>query len=342
MNNSLNYIKENLPKLMAIDSPTGFTARAAEYVMAELRALGYEPHKTNKGCVLCCLGGEGDAVVFSAHIDTLGGMVSKVKSNGRLQITRIGGIQPQNIEAENCRIYTRFDKVYTGTYQMNDPSSHVNNDYAKQSRDCDSMEVVIDEPVKTADETKALGISVGDYVCFDPRTVITESGYIKSRFLDDKLSVMILLGLAKHIKETGLELRRKVYIYITAYEEVGHGCAASLPEDAVEIVCVDMGCVGSAVDCTEHQVSICAKDSAGPSDYDVTTALIKCARENGIDYAVDVYPFYGSDADAALAAGADIKHSLIGSGVYASHGYERTHMDGVKNTLGLLRAYIKK
>ena len=336
----MEYLKKHLYELMAIDSPTGFTDKAADYVINELRSMGYEPQKTLKGGVICCLGGEGSPMIFSAHIDTLGGMVCEVKANGRLKITRLGGLQANNTETENCKIYTRAGKVYTGAFQMNDPSVHVNGDYSKQERSFDSMEVVIDEHTSSKKETLELGIEVGDIVCFDPRTIITESGYIKSRFLDDKLSVVILMQFAKLIKDEKLKLKRKVYIYITNYEEVGHGCSSAIPQDAEEIVCVDMGCVGSAVQCTERQVSICVKDSSGPSDYGVTTALINAARENGIDYAADVYPYYGSDADAALHAGANLRHSLIGSGVYASHGYERTHMDGVKNTLALIRAYV--
>lgn len=338
----MEKFKKTLFELMSIDSPTGYTDRAADYVIGELKSLGYKPEKTLKGGVLCCLGGEGDPMIFSAHIDTLGGMVCEVKSNGRLKLTKLGGLQPQNIETENCRIYTRFGKMYTGCFQMNDPSVHVNGDYSKQERSFDTMEVVLDEVTASKEETKKLGISVGDIVAFDPRTTVTESGYIKSRFLDDKLSVVMLLDFARQIREENLKLRRKVYIYITNYEEVGHGCSSALPEDAVEIVCVDMGCVGSAVECTEQQVSICAKDSSGPSDYGVTTALVKAAIDNNVDYALDVYPLYGSDADAALHAGANLRHSLIGSGVYASHGYERTHMDGVKNTLALIRAYTVK
>ncbi|MBQ9949405.1 MAG: M42 family metallopeptidase [Clostridia bacterium] len=335
----MDYLKTKLHELMAIDSPTGFTESATDFVMKELEDLGYNPIKTLKGGVQCCLGGEGNPLIFSAHIDTLGGMVCEIKSNGRLKLTKLGGLQPNNIETENCRIYNRFGKVFTGCFQMNDPSVHVNNDYGTQARNFDNMEVVPDIVTSSRKETETMGISVGDIVCFDPRTVITESGYIKSRFLDDKLSVVILLQFAKMLKEENLKLKRKVYIYVTNYEEVGHGCSSALPEDAVEIVCVDMGCVGSQVQCTEHQVSICAKDSSGPSDYGVTTALIKAALEAGVDYAVDVYPYYGSDADAALHAGANLRHSLIGSGVYASHGYERTHLDGVRNTLSLIKAY---
>lgn len=173
-------------------------------------------------------------------------------------------------------------------------------------------------------------------VCFDPRTTITESGYIKSRFLDDKLSVGILLGFAKFVKEEKITLSRTVYHHITVYEEVGHGGAASIPADVTEVLSVDMGCVGNGGACTEHQVSICAKDCHGPYNYEVVSNLITAAKRQKLDFAVDVYPHYGSDADVALTAGYDVKHGLIGPGVYASHGYERSHKDGVLNTFLLL------
>lgn len=336
----MNYTLDQLKKLMAIDSPSGFTAKAADYIMGELKALCYAPEKTKKGCVLCCLGGEGTPVVFSAHIDTLGGMVASVKSNGRLKLTRIGGMNANNAETENAKVYTRDGKVYEGCFQMNDPSVHVNGDYSTQKRDWDNMELVLDEKVFSADETKKLGIATGDYVCFDPRTTVTASGYIKSRFLDDKLSAAILLDLARRIKEEKLALTRKVYIYMTVYEEVGHGCSSGIPADAEEIISVDMGCVGEGLECKEHQVSICVKDSHGPYNYELTDRLVSLAKKHNLDYALDVYPFYGSDADAALDAGYDLRHGLIGAGVYASHGYERSHVDGVKNTLELVKAYI--
>ncbi|MBQ1520064.1 MAG: peptidase M42, partial [Clostridia bacterium] len=185
----MNSIISELEKIISIDSPTGFTKAAAQYSIERLKALGYSPEMTNKGCVLCCLGGEGDPVVFSAHLDTLGGMVAEVKGNGRLRLTRIGGMNANNAECENARVYTRSSKVYEGCFQMNDPSVHVNGDYSKQERNWDSMELVLDELVKSREETEKLGIATGDYVCFDPRFRVTESGYIKSRFLDDKLSV---------------------------------------------------------------------------------------------------------------------------------------------------------
>ncbi len=342
MENILDYILDQLKNLTAIDSPSGFTHEVTGYTVRQLTDLGYSPRLTNKGCVICDLGGEGEPLILSAHIDTLGGMVAEVKGNGRLRITGVGGLNANNCETETCRVHTREGKVYEGTLQMNSPSVHVNGDYSKQSRNFNEMEIVLDENTKTKDETLALGISVGDFVCFDPRTVITKSGYIKSRFLDDKLSVAILLGLAKNIKDMKLALKRKVYIFITVYEEVGHGASGALPPDAVEIISVDMGCVGGSLSCTERMVSICAKDSRGPYDYTVTSNLIRCAKEEGLDYAVDIYPYYGSDADAALSAGYDLRHGLIGPGVYASHGYERSHVDGVSNTLKLLMKYIKQ
>ena len=337
----MNSIVKELEKLIAIPSPTGFTKAAAEYSVERLKALGYSPEVTNKGCVLCCLGGEGDPVVFSAHLDTLGGMVAEVKGNGRLRLTRIGGMNANNAECENAIVCTRDGRRYEGCFQMNDPSVHVNGDYSKQERNWDGMELVLDERVYSKADTEALGIATGDYVCFDPRFRVTEKGYIKSRFLDDKLSVAILIDIARRIKEENIALRRKTYIYVTVFEEVGHGCSSGLPEDAKDIISVDMGCVGQGLACREEQVSICVKDSHGPYNYDLTGELISTAKRLGLDYALDVYPYYGSDADAALDAGYDLRHGLIGAGVYASHGYERSHIDGAENTLKLVMGMIR-
>ena len=338
----MDYTLTQLKNLLAIDSPSGFTNNATEYTRKEFEKLGCTCVTTNKGCVVADLGGEGNPLVLAAHIDTLGCMVAEVKANGRLRMLNIGGMNPNNAEAENVRVYSRVTgKVYEGTVQMNDPSVHVNKTYSTEQRKWESMEVVLDEDVKTKEDTRKLGIDVGDLVCFDPRTRITESGYIKSRFLDDKLSVAILLKLAKMIKEGECTPKRKVYAFISVYEEVGHGASSGMPADITEVISVDMGCVGLGLTCTERQVSICPKDSGGPYDYDVTTALVKTAIANNIDYALDLYPMYGSDAEATLRAGYDVRHGLIGSGVYASHGYERSHVDGVRNTTNLLKAYVE-
>ena len=277
-----------------------------------------------------------------AHVDTLGAMVAEIKSNGRLRLTPLGGLNANNVETENCRVYTFDGKVYEGTIQLEDASIHVNGEYQKTERTFDKIEVLLDEEANDKDAVKALGIENGAYVAVEPRLRITKSGYIKSRFLDDKLSTAILLGFAKYVKDENLTLNRKAYQHITVFEEVGHGACGTIPQDVTELLSVDMGCVGEGLECTERQVSICVKDGHGPYNYEVVKTLIEKAKEQEISYAADVYPHYGSDADAALGAGADATHGLIGPGVYASHGYERSHIDGVENTLKLLLAYLAK
>lgn len=336
------YAVEKAVELLAIDSPTGFTKVAADWVKKEFEALGFSATLTNKGGVLVDLGGADteNALLLEAHTDTLGGMVAEVKGNGRLRLTNLGGMRAENSETENVRVYTRAGRVIEGTLQLCNASVHVNGAFADTKRSFDTTEVLLDENVKSADDARALGIEVGDIVCFDPRTRVTASGYIKSRFLDDKLSVGILLGFAKYLADNRIPLSRRVYVHVTVYEEVGHGGAASVPAGVTEAISVDMGCVGDGLTCTERQVSICAKDSGGPYSYEVVGKLIDAAKATGADYAVDVYPHYGSDVEATLGGGADVRHGLIGSGVYASHGYERSHRDGVKNTLSVLRGYL--
>ena len=336
------YATEKAKELLSIDSPTGFTDRAADWVQNAFTDLGFEARRTVKGGVLVDFGGEKgqDGLILMAHTDTLGGMVAEVKANGRLRIVPLGGLSPQNIETENVRVYTRDGRVIEGTCQLINASTHVNGKFGSEPRSFDTLEIVLDEPVTTAEEARGYGIETGDPVCFEPRTRVTASGYIKSRFLDDKLSVGILLGLGKYLKDTGEKLSRPVYAHITVYEEVGHGASASIPEGVTEALSVDMGCVGEGLRCTERQVSICAKDSGGPYSYDMVGKLIAAAKKEGADYAVDIYPHYGSDVEASLKGGFDIRHGLIGPGVYASHGYERSHLDGVCSTLKLLKGFL--
>ena len=338
-----NYAWEQTTQLLSIDSPSGFTGRAALWVKGTFEKMGFDAKITTKGGVLIDLGGENsqDALFLEAHTDTLGGMVCQIKGNGRLQLTKIGGMQAENGEAENVRVYTRDGRIIDGTLQLCNASVHVNGAYGDTKRDFDHTEVVLDEDVRSAEDTRKLGIEVGDFVCFDPRTRKTPSGYLKSRFLDDKLSVGILIGFAKYLADNHIILKRRTYIHVTVYEEVGHGGSASVPAGVTEAISVDMGCVGDGLSCTEKQVSICAKDSGGPYSYEVVGKLIAAAKNTGADYAVDVYPHYGSDVEATLRAGYDIRHGLIGPGVYASHGYERSHMDGILNTLKVLQGYLE-
>ena len=337
-----DYAWEQAAALLAIDSPSGFTHMAAHWAQNAFASLGFDAQITTTGGVLIDLGGEdvNDGLLLEAHADTLGGMVSMIKGNGRLKLTALGGMRAENGEAENVRVYTRSGNVIEGTLQLCNASVHVNGDYKDAKRTFDTTEVVLDEDVNSAADTRKLGIEVGDIVCFDPRTRRTASGYLKSRFLDDKLSVGILLGFAKYLADNHITLKRRTYVHVTVYEEVGHGGCASVPAGVTEAISVDMGCIGDGLSCTERQVSICAKDSGGPYSYEVVGKLIDAAKKTEADYAVDVYPYYGSDVEATLRAGYDIRHGLIGPGVYASHGYERSHIDGVYNSLKVLCGYL--
>ena len=320
MDSTLGFITDQLKALTSIASPTGFTRAATDYLMETLRDMGFGPERSNKGNVLVELGGEGEPLVLASHVDTLGAMVRSIKDNGRLRPTTLGN-------------------VYTGVVLNTEPSAHVADEPVKTIEK--NMEILLDENVDSKDDVLELGIQTGDIVAMDPRTTVTESGYIKSRFLDDKLSASILLGLARAVADGEVTLSRKVSLLFTVYEEVGHG-GAFVPADTREMISVDMGCVGDDLGCTERMVSICAKDSGGPYNYDLVTTLSNIARELELDYAIDVYPHYGSDVEATLSAGYDIRHGLIGPGVYASHNYERSHIDGVRNTYELVRAYVQR
>ena len=337
----LDYAVEQIKILCNIPGPSGYTDKCVSYIGNLLSDMGFAPRVDRKNSILCDIGGVGEPLVIITHADSLGAMVRSIKGNGRLRLTKIGSYPYNSIEGENCVIHTRSGAEFTGTVQLCHSSAHVypgNND---EKRDDRSLEVVIDERVKDRRDVKDLGIMTGDFISFDPRFVITESGYIKSRHLDDKAGVGITLALAKMAADKAVSLNRKVYLMFTSYEEIGHGAAAGIPEDAAEILSVDMGAVGDDLAGDEHKVSICAKDSMGPYDYKVTTNLINAAKKANLDFAVDIYPSYSSDAEAALYAGCNASHGLIGPGVASSHGYERTHIEGIENTLNLLTEYLK-
>lgn len=329
--------------LLAIDSPTGYTDQAVAYAAEVYEGLGLRPQRTQKGGLLVCLNPEApeeDSLLLQAHLDTLGGMVAEISSSGRLILSALGGLSAANTECENVRVVTRDGKIYTGVFQMKNASVHVNGGYRDAKRSFDTMEVLLDEEVSSKQEVENLGIMNGDIVCFEPRTVVTPSGFIKSRFLDDKLCAGILLAQAQAVTEGTVPLNRRVWHHLTVFEEVGHGGAGSVPAGVTEAISLDMGCVGDGLAGGETKVSICAKDSRGPYHYGVVSALIDAARRGGADFAVDVYPHYSSDVETALEAGHDLRHGLIGPGVYASHGYERSSRKGVENTIKLLNAYL--
>lgn len=338
----MDYILDTMEKLLAIPSPSGYTREAADFVINELQNMGYQPQMTLKRGVVCDLGGENvdEGILLAAHIDTLGAMVREIKPNGRLKLMNIGGLRAANVECENCTVHTHSGKTIGGVVHLINASTHVNEKYNDTQRTFDTVELLLDEYVNTREEAAALGIMVGDYVSFDPRTRVTESGFIKSRFLDDKLCAAVLLGYAKYLKEEGITPVRRVHIGFTSYEEVGHGGAADIPAGVTEMISVDMGCVGEGLQCDETMVSICARDGGGPYDYEVNSQLIRLAQERGLRFAVDVFTNYSSDVNVTVRAGHNLRHAVIGPGVYASHSYERSHKLGVEATFELIRAYL--
>ncbi|WP_174853236.1 M42 family metallopeptidase [Streptococcus suis] len=331
-------------KLTNTPSPTGFTTDIMNYIKSEVESFGYQATKTAKGGILVSVLGESDQQhrIVTAHLDTLGAMVRAIKPDGRLKMDLVGGFGYPSIEGENCLIHcAKNGKVFTGTILMHQTSVHVYRDANTAERNQTNMEIRLDEKVSSADETRALGIEVGDFISFDPRTVVTETGFIKSRHLDDKVSAAILINLLKTYKEEGITLPYTTHFYFSNNEEIGYGANSSLPDKVVEYLAVDMGAMGDDQQTDEYTVSICVKDGSGPYHYELRQHLVSLAEKENIPYKLDIYPYYGSDASAAMRAGADVKHALLGAGIESSHSYERTHLDSVQATERMVDAYLK-
>lgn len=337
------YVLNTVKKILEFNSPTGFCFEIMDYIKDIVESFGYEFETTNKGCgVITVKGKKDDKVVgLSAHVDTLGAMVRSITSEGNLRFTSLGGPILPTLDGEYCKIRTRSGKTYTGTFLSESSAAHVFDDSLTRKRDEKNMVVRIDELVYSKEDVEKLDICSGDFIFIDTKTTITESGFIKSRFIDDKGSVSALIGLLEAMSRQKIVPSYTTKIIISTYEEVGHG-ASYIPQDITEMIAVDMGCIGDDLGCTEEMVSICAKDSGGPYDFNITTDLINLAKDNNIGYAVDIYPRYGSDVGAALRGGNNIRGALIGPGVNASHGMERTHYSAIENTMKLLYLYLTK
>lgn len=341
MPQSLDYYKKLARILFTTDSPSGYTEQAIAVLQHELNNLGYESHLTNKGNLVVTVEGRDNTqtVATSAHVDTLGLMVRSIHSDGTLAVTNVGGPIIPTLDGEYCTVLTRQGKTYTGTILSNAPAAHVYADATTKKRDIDNILIRLDEKVTKADQVKALGIDHGDYIFIDPKFTLTPSGFLKSRFIDDKGSACVLMAVLHDLKMQAKTLKHRTHFIFVVHEEVGHG-AATLPTDVSEFVTVDMGCIGLDLAGNEYAVSIAAKDSGGPYDYRLTSKLIELAQQKKIPYAVDIFPYYGSDVGAAWRAGHDFRGALIGPGVHASHGMERTHLEAIQATMDLLLAYL--
>lgn len=339
----ISETKKLIKELVSIPSPSGNTTRIIEHVEGILKQLNIQTYRNRKGGLIAALPGENNEEhrMLTAHVDTLGAMVKEIKSNGRLRIDLIGGFRYNSIEGEYCEIETASGKTFTGTILMHQTSVHVYKNAGDAKRNAENMEVRIDAKADNEADIRKLGIEVGDFISFDPRVQITDNGFIKSRHLDDKASVAMLIQLIKRLKHEKITLPYTTHFLISNNEEIGYGGNSNIPPETVEYLAVDMGAMGDGQTTDEYTVSICAKDASGPYHLGLRKKLVQLAEENKIGYKVDIYPYYGSDASAAIRSGHDIIHGLIGPGVDASHAFERTHEDSLRNTEELLYHYVQ-
>jgi putative aminopeptidase FrvX len=338
-----NHFTEFLVDLLNIPSPTGFAEPAIDFVEKELSQYKQlELSRTRKGALVAKWTVESDLppVALTAHVDTLGAVVKEIKPNGRLKLSRIGGLQWPSVETEGVWVFASKGEKIRGSVLIDTASGHVHGvEGVKTPRDDDHMEVRLDVKTTSEKETRALGIKIGDCVAFDPRVEVT-NGFIRSRFLDDKACVANLVAAIKSMAESGRSPARSVYFHISNYEEVGHGASAGIPSDVVELVTVDMAVVGKGQESDEFSVTLCTKDGGGPYHFGLNNKLRALAEKHNIPYKTDVYVFYGSDGEAFWRAGGDVALALIGPGIDASHNYERAHMDGLNATTNWIMAYL--
>ncbi|NWF70299.1 MAG: M42 family metallopeptidase [Chloroflexi bacterium] len=345
MDVQLKPIVDFLVGLLNIPSPTGYTVEAIEYVRTAFAALefpGATLTLTPKGALLLTIKGRASSAPrgLTAHVDTLGLMVKEIKGSGRLKTTMLGGYMWGAVEFEGCTIRTHDNRRYRGTILPQNPSTHVNRDIAEAKRTADSMEVRIDAVTRSAADTRALGIEVGDFVFLDPRVEVSDSGFIRSRHLDDKLCVACIYGALLALKAAAQTPAQDTYILIANYEEVGHGGAAGFPDNLAELVAVDMAALGDGQNSDEYSCTLCVKDTTGPYHFELNNKLRRLANDVGIKLKIDIYPFYGSDGSAYWRAGGAGRVALIGPGVDASHAYERTHTDSINDSVKLLAQYM--
>lgn len=337
------YMLARLTALLNTPSPTGYAERAIALTEEYLRAFpALELRRTRKGALVARWPGAANDAPrgLTAHVDTLGAMVKEVKASGRLKLTKIGGFAWNTVEGEGLTIFTRAGQEVRGSLLLNTASSHVHGSKVNDAkRDDDNMEVRLDAAVHSAEDTRKLGIEVGDFVAFDPRVEHT-NGFVRSRHLDDKACVANILAAVKALTDAGLQPAQDTYILISNYEEVGHGAAAGFPAELAELVTVDMAALGEGQTSTEFHATLCVKDSGGPYHHGLSNRLRDLADQHKIAYKVDIYPYYGSDGEALWRAGGDAAVALIGPGVDASHSYERTHVDALTATTEWIVAYL--
>jgi putative aminopeptidase FrvX len=338
----VDYLKRVLVDLLNTPSPTGDSEWAISFVQQELESLGLPSERTPKGALVATVDGlrSDQPRALSAHADTHGAMVKEIKGTGRLRLTALNGVMWPSVESEGVWITTRSGRQVRGSIVLNNGAVHVNKDARTAPRNDETLEVRLDERTTTADETKLLGIAVGDFVYFDPRVEVSESGFVRSRFLDDKACVACMLAALKALRDNGITPVQRTTCQISNFEEVGHGGLDGLPPDLAELLVLDMAALGEGLQGDEFHCSICVKDSAGPYSKRLSDRIRTIADQAGIDLKSDVYPYYSSDGSVYWRGGGQAEVALIGPGVDTSHGYERTHTDALHDTALLISEYL--
>lgn len=332
-----------LTGLLNTPSPTGLAEPGILYAEQAFTALPeVTTRRTRKGGLLVTWPGKLSNAprALTAHVDTLGAMVKEIKSSGRLVLTQLGGYAWNTIEGEGCTVFAHSGEKIRGSILLNTPSAHVHAGLVSDSkRNAETMEVRLDAQVFNDEDTRALGIQVGDFIAFDPRVEVV-NGFVRSRHLDDKAGVACIVAAFQALHAAGLTPLQTTHVLISNYEEVGHGAAAGIPAEVQELVAVDMAAVGGGQTSDEFHSTLCVKDSGGPYHNGLSQHLRQLADTAGIPYKVDIYPSYGSDGEAFWRAGGDVAVALIGPGVDASHNYERTHRDALLATTQWVMAYL--
>ena len=190
------YTIDTFQKLLAIDSTTGQYREIQNWVISEIERLRFPYTVTHKGGVLANLGGEANALAIAAHLDDIGLMVRHINTDGTLNVCAVGGLYPVYCVGENVRVYTGDGEIFTGTVCRTPNSIHVTDEEIRTTLGDfrKNICVVLDMPVHTAADTKALGIETGDMIALEPRFTMS-NGYIKSRFIDYKACVAVLFNI---------------------------------------------------------------------------------------------------------------------------------------------------
>jgi len=342
----LDWMKEVLLELLRIPSPAGRTDVVMQRVGERLEEIGLPFELTRRGAMIASLPGNGDGELNRAvvvHTDTIGCMVRELKPNGRLSIVPIGSHSARFSEGTRVMIFSDdIEHSYTGTVLPTKASGHAYGDAIDTHPiGWDHVEVRLDEKAHDAQDLADLGLAVGDFVAQVAYPIITRAGFVNSRHLDDKAGVAAVLTAFKALVDSGTQLEVGVRLLITISEEVGHGASSGISHDIAELLSIDAAVVAEGQTTTETGVTVAMQDMHGPFDYHLTRRLCALAEANGIEVNRDVFRYYRSDVAAALEAGAETRAALLGFGVDATHGHERTHLDSMVATARLLALYLQ-